>query len=53
MITIIGTYIAQTLGMYIAEELHKQDMEVPVFLSSNLDGGDEWNDSIMKKYYGV
>lgn len=51
--TIIGTYIAQTLGMYIAEELHNQDMEVPVFLSSNLDGGDEWNDSIMKKYYGV
>ena len=39
--------------MYIAIELHKQDMEVPVFLSSNLDGGDEWNDSIMKKYYGV
>lgn len=51
--TIIGTYIAQTLGMYIASELHKQGMEVPVFLSSNLDGGDEWNDSIMKKYYGV
>lgn len=51
--TIVGTYIAQTLGMYIAEELNEQGLEVPVFLSSNLDGGDEWNDSIMKKYYGI
>ena len=34
------------------KSLVMKDMEVPVFLSSNLDGGDEWNDSIMKKYYG-
>lgn len=51
--TIIGTYIAQTLGMLIAEEMVKHGMEVPVFLSSNVDAGDNWNDSIMKKYYGV
>ena len=51
--SIVGTYIAQTLGMMIAEEMAKRGMEVPVFLSSNVDAGDEWNDSIMKKYYGV
>lgn len=51
--TIVGTYIAQTLGMLIAQEMVKQGMEVPVFLSSNVDAGDQWNDSIMKKYYGV
>lgn len=51
--SIVGTYIAQTLNLLIAKELAKRGMEVPVFLSSNVDAGDEWNDSIMKKYYGI
>lgn len=51
--TIIGTYIAQTLGMLLAQEMVKKGMEVPVFLSSNVDEGDQWNEKIMQKYYGV
>ena len=51
--SIVGMFMAQSLSMEIAEELAKRNMEVPVFLSSNLDGGDAWNKQIMEKYYGV
>lgn len=51
--TIAGAYIAQTLGMYIAKEMVNKGLQPPVFLSSNVDGGDEWNEEIMQKYYGV
>ena len=51
--SIIGMYMSQTLGMMIATEMHKRNLEVPVFLSANVDAGDEWNDKIMKKYYHI
>ena len=51
--SIVGMFMAQTLGMMIAQELVRNDMEVPVFVSANVDEGDAWNDSIMKKYYGI
>ncbi len=51
--SIIGMYMAQTLSMYIAEELAKLGAQAPVFISSNLDDGDAWNSGLMKKYYGV
>ena len=51
--SIIGMYMAQSLSMLIAVEMVRRGMEAPVFLSSNVDAGDEWNESIMKKYYNI
>lgn len=51
--SIVGMFMAQSLSMLIARELADRGMEVPVFLSSNLDAGDNWNQSIMEKYYGI
>lgn len=51
--SIIGMYMAQTLSMLIAEEMHQRDMVVPVFLSANVDAGDQWNEDIMKQYYNI
>lgn len=51
--SIMGMYMAQCLSMLVARELADRGMEVPVFISSNLDGGDNWNRSIMEKYYGI
>lgn len=51
--SIVGMFMAQSLSMLIARELAARNMEVPVFLSSNLDAGDNWNRFIMEKYYGV
>lgn len=48
--SIIGMYMAQKLSMMIASLMAERGMEVPVFLSANVDGGDKWNDSLMKKY---
>lgn len=51
--SIIGMYMAQTLSMYIAQALAELGAEVPVFLSSNLDAGDAWNEGLMKQYYNL
>lgn len=51
--SIIGMYMAQTLSMLIAKEMHQRNMVVPVFLSANVDAGDQWNEDIMKQYYGI
>lgn len=51
--SIVGMFMAQSLSLLIAREMAARGMEVPVFLSSNLDAGDNWNQSIMEKYYGV
>ena len=34
-------------------EMARQGMEVPVFLSANVDAGDAWNERIMKEYYHI
>lgn len=51
--SIVGMFMAQSLNLLIAQELERRQMEVPVFLSSNLDAGDAWNKHIMEKYYGI
>lgn len=51
--SIVGMFMAQSLSMEIAEEMVRRNMEVPVFLSSNLDDGDRWNRQIMEEYYGT
>ena len=51
--SIVGMFLAQSLSMLLAQELERRKMEVPVFLSSNLDEGDRWNRRIMEKYYGI
>jgi uncharacterized phosphosugar-binding protein len=51
--SIVGMFMAQSLSMLLARELADRNMEVPVFLSSNLDEGDRWNKHIMEKYYGI
>ena len=51
--SIVGMFMAQSLSLLLARELADRGMEVPVFLSSNLDEGDRWNGHIMEKYYGI
>lgn len=51
--SIMGMYMAQCLSMLIAEEMTKRNIEVPVFLSANVDEGDQWNDQLMKTYYHI
>lgn len=51
--SIVGMFMAQSLNLLLARELQRREMEVPVFLSSNLDAGDAWNKHIMEKYYGI
>ena len=47
--TITGSYIAQRISIEIAEHFIADGIEPPVFLSSNVDGGDEWNTELFKK----
>lgn len=47
--TITGCYVAQRLGMEIAERFIEDGIEPPVFLSSNVDGGDAWNLELMAR----
>lgn len=51
--SIVGMYMAQALSMEIAMEMARRGMEVPVFTSSNVDGGDAGNYKLMQKYYGI
>lgn len=51
--SIVGMFMAQSMNLLLARELQRREMEVPVFLSSNLDAGDAWNRHIMEKYYGI
>lgn len=51
--SIIGMYMAQLLSMLVAEEMANRKIEVPVFLSANIDEGDAWNDALMKRYYDI
>lgn len=51
--SILGMFMAQSLGMEIAREMASRGMEVPVFLSANMDAGDAWNQKIMEEYYGI
>ncbi len=47
-----GIAIAQALVCEVVDRLVKAGVEPPVFKSSNVDGGDEHNEQLFKKYYG-
>lgn len=48
--TIIGAFIVNGLSLKIAEKLVESGIEVPVFHSANIDGGDAHNKALMEKY---
>jgi uncharacterized phosphosugar-binding protein len=47
-----GIAIAQALSCEIVEKFAAAGAEPPIFVSSNVDGGDEKNAWLYKKYYG-
>ena len=48
--TIIGAFIVNGITLKVAEKLVEKGIEVPVFHSANIDGGDEHNKALMEKY---
>ncbi len=48
--TIIGAFIVNGITLKVAEKLVESGIEVPVFHSANIDGGDEHNRALMEKY---
>ncbi len=50
--SITGITIAQALVCQVVDNLVKAGMEPPVFKSSNVDGGDAYNNQLFDKYYG-
>jgi uncharacterized phosphosugar-binding protein len=50
--TIMGSAISQLLAIETATLLHARGEEVPVFRSGNLDGGREYNDLLLDRYWG-
>jgi len=47
-----GIAIAQAMICQVCENLVKAGMEPPIFISSNVDGGDVKNAALFDKYYG-
>lgn len=47
-----GIAIAQALVCEVVDRMVKAGAQPPVFKSSNVDGGDEHNEQLFKKYYG-
>lgn len=48
--TIIGAYIVNSLAMMCAEELILRGIEVPIYHSANMEGGDVFNETLMRRY---
>ena len=48
--TVVGTALLNALVISSVEKLLKKNITPPVFLSANLDGGDEHNQKIFKEY---
>jgi len=48
----VGITIAQALICEVVDKLVKSGMEPPVFKSSNVDGGDAFNQKLFDTYYG-
>lgn len=51
--TITGAYLVQQLGMAVAAAFLADGEQPPVFLSSNVDGGDEVNRDLFRRFYHV
>lgn len=50
--SVTGIVIAEALACQIVENMIEAGVVPPVFRSSNVDGGDEFNKGIYEKYYG-
>ncbi len=48
--TIIGAFMAESISILVASKIKALGLEVPVFISSNLDGADAHNEDLMKRY---
>lgn len=48
--TIAGAFIVNSIVLEIIERLVEKGVEPPIFHSANVDGGDEFNQGIFKKY---
>lgn len=48
--TVIGAYIVNSLAMLCAEELIRKGIEVPIYHSANMEGGDVFNETLMRRY---
>ena len=48
--TVTGAYIVNAMAMECASLLHERGIEVPIFHSANIDGGDEHNHAMLEKY---
>jgi uncharacterized phosphosugar-binding protein len=48
--TIAGAFIANSIVIGVCEELANRGMDVPVFYSANVDGGEEKNKQIFERY---
>lgn len=51
--TITGAYLVQQLGMAVAAAFLADGQQPPVFLSSNIDGGDAVNRELFRRFYHV
>lgn len=50
--SVTGIVIAEALACQVAANLAAAGVEPPVFISSNMDGGDAYNDNLFETYYG-
>src|SRR5690606_15198755 len=51
--TISAAFVAQTLSILLAKRFYQNGLKTPIFNSSNIEGGDEWNRKLLTKFYGV
>ena len=49
---VAGIAIIQTLVCEVVDRMIKAGVTPPVFKSSNIEGGDAYNDKLFKTYYG-
>ena len=50
--TVASSFIMQSILMEAAEIAGKDGVELPIYMSGNIDGGAEFNKSLIKKYMG-
>jgi len=48
--TVIGAAILNAIVANVVEIFVKQDLDPPVFVSANMDGGDDYNQTMLSKY---
>lgn len=50
--TVVGAAIVNAIVAETAARFVERGMNPPVFMSANIDGGDQYNDEVLKKYAG-